>query len=556
MRHFNLIDYAERRYYYLANYAEGWCRVTNTPRSTRILPRNAKIFIASDFTSTRARQRRVEDGLIMPLARGVWTDAVGADPEALVAEKWREIVAKLLPGAVISERSGFVMRPVEGELFVSHPRATPVRLPGLTVYPDGSREHRHDDDQPLDLHGGLYASSTARALIDNAEQRGRPAAVRRRLTREELHDQIVHIVTTSTRMQVDNILAAVDRDVNKTAAASIRVFVEAARGERDTVATTSRSLRAAQKHEGYDVRRLARFRQFAADLSRQKLIQRHIEDVSKTRYAPFYEAYFSNYIEGSTLSIEEAERVVFADDDVGKPEDAHDMRGTWQIVSDDQEMSRLPGDADEFMDILRDRHRAVMSGRPDKLPGLWKQEANRAGATLFVDPDQVPGTLRAGWEEGQALTDPFQRAVYMMFLVSEVHPFADGNGRSARIAMNGELVAAGQHRIIVPTILRTDYLSALTRATADGGPEGLHRVLEHAQRWVSVGDFSAMSAGSKYCLVTDAMYEAGVAERRGKYLRILRPGEIDELEVPSLEDLGEDDPSAGSWLEVARQRQD
>jgi hypothetical protein len=523
----------------------------NTQRSARIAPHAAKIFLAEDFTSTRARQRRVTDGLIMPLARGVWTDAVGGEPEEIVAAKWREIVGRLLPTAVISERSGFVLRPIGGELFVSHPRAAPLELPGLTVYPDGKKNHRRADDQPLDLQGHLFASSPARALIDNAEQRGRPGAVRRRLTREELHDQVVRLVTTSTRSQVDNILEVVDRDVNRVAAASIEVFVEAARGERNTVDTTSRAMKAAQRRETYDVQRVARFRQIAEHLSRQKLVQRYVEDVSRMKYVAFYEAYFSNYIEGSTLTVDEAARAVFAGEDVGKPEDAHDMRGTWQIVSDETEMRHVPADAAEFMDMLRDRHRVVMAGRPDKLPGMWKQGANRAGMTTFVDPDQVPGTLRAGWEEGQILTDPFLRAAYMMFLVSEVHPFADGNGRSARIAMNGELVAAGQHRIIIPTVLRTDYLSALTRATADHGPEGLHRVLEHAQRWVSVGDFSTMKDGSRYCLVTDAMYEAGVAERRGKYLRILRPGEIDELPVPTFEEMSEESDTASSWLEIA-----
>ena len=523
----------------------------NTSRSARILPSNAKILTASDFTSTRARQRRVSDGMIMPLARGVWTDAVGAAPAEIVAAKWREIVGRLLPGAVITDRSAFAMRPIDGELFVSHSRTTPLRLPGLVVYPDGSRDYRRDDDQPLDIHGRLYASSPARALIDNAEQRGRPGAVRRRLSREELHDQIVRIVSTSTPAQVRNIMDAVDRDVNKAAAASIRVFVEAARGERDTVDTPSRAMRAAQRRETFDAERVRRLRQFASDLSREKLVQRFVEDTSRMTYVAFYEAYFSNYIEGSTLSLEEAQRVVFDGDDVGKPADAHDMRGTWQIVSDDGEMTHRAADADEFMDMLRDRHRAVMAQRPDKLPGRWKDLPNRAGATRFVEPEHVPGTLRAGWEEGQELTDPFQRAVYLMFLVSEVHPFADGNGRSARIAMNSELVSADQHRIIIPTILRTDYLSALTRATADGGPAGLHRVLEHAQRWVSLGDFSSVSRGSKYCLVTDAMYEAGVAERRGKFLRILRPGEIDELPVPSFDELSEEDPSVESWLEVA-----
>ncbi|GGH37374.1 Fic family protein [Microbacterium album] len=523
----------------------------NTRRTAHIPPHAAGVYLAEDFTSTRARQRQVQSGVIMPLARGVWTDAVGAEPADVVAAKWQEIVGRLLPTAVISDRSGFALRPVDGELFVSHPRSTPLRLPGLTVYPDGSKDHRRPDDQPLDLQGRLFASSPVRALIDNAEQRGRPGYVRRRLTREELHDQVVRIVTTYTPAQVDSIMASVDRDVNKVAAASIRVFVEAARGECRTVATTSRAMRAAQRRETYDAARVGLFRRFAADLTRQKLVQRFVESVSRAANVPFYEAYFSNHIEGSTLDVNEAERVVFGGEDVGKPGDAHDMRGTWQIVSDDAEMGRVPGDAEEFMDMLRDRHRVVMAGRPDKSPGMWKQGANRAGTTTFVDPAHVVGTLRAGWEEGEALSDPFQRAVYMMFLVSEVHPFEDGNGRSARIAMNGELIADRQHRIIIPSVLRSDYWSALTRATADHGPHGLYRVLDRAQRWVSLGDFSTLQAGSRYCLVTDAMYDAGVAERRGKYLRILRPGEIDELPVPSMAELGDETDTTKSWVEIA-----
>lgn len=38
--------------------------------------------------------------------------------------------------------------------------------------------------------------------------------------------------------------------------------------------------------------------------------------------------------------------------------------------------------------------------------------------------------------------------------VSEVHPFADGNGRTARIMMNAELIAAGQERRTVARQLR------------------------------------------------------------------------------------------------------
>jgi hypothetical protein len=40
-----------------------------------------------------------------------------------------------------------------------------------------------------------------------------------------------------------------------------------------------------------------------------------------------------------------------------------------------------------------------------------------------------------------ALDHPFKRAAFMLFLISEVHPFIDGNGRVARVMMNAELVA-------------------------------------------------------------------------------------------------------------------
>ena len=45
-------------------------------------------------------------------------------------------------------------------------------------------------------------------------------------------------------------------------------------------------------------------------------------------------------------------------------------------------------------------------------------------------------------------------------MISEVHPFNDGNGRIARVMMNAELVRADQSRIIVPTVFREDYILA------------------------------------------------------------------------------------------------
>lgn len=46
----------------------------------------------------------------------------------------------------------------------------------------------------------------------------------------------------------------------------------------------------------------------------------------------------------------------------------------------------------------------------------------------------------------QALKNPFSRAAYIMFVISEVHPFIDGNGWIARVMMNVELVKEGHQK--------------------------------------------------------------------------------------------------------------
>lgn len=511
------------------------------------------VLFTEDFPSQSTRSRQMRDGAVRKVARGVWTDEIGSSDVDVVTRHWRDIVAHQLPGAVITYRSGFTMLPTDGQLFVSHPRRAPLTLPGLTVYPDNAAKHRQPDDvpQPLRRGGTLFAASRTRALIDNAERRGRPADVRRRLTRDELHDQVVRIVASSTGRQIERLLDEVEQRANRVAAADIKAFVDAARGKIITLRSGSRAMNAAQRGEAFDGQRVALFRSVVEELQRTAPVTLPVHDASRATLVPFYEAYFSNCIEGSTLTISEAERVIFENADVGKTGDSHDIRATWEIVTDMGEMSRIFSDADEFMDALRDRHRAMMAAHPYAHPGEWKTARNQAGATVFVDPPQVTGTLRAGWEEGQALEDPFQRAAYIMFLVTEVHPFTDGNGRSARVAMNGELIPHNLHRIVVPSIARIDYMSALSRTTAGNGLAGLVRVLSHLQRWVAHGSFETTGRGDRYCRATNALYDSGIAEREGVRLRVPKVEEIFEEPDLAFPAATASPPPAPSFLDEA-----
>ena len=171
-------------------------------------------------------------------------------------------------------------------------------------------------------------------------------------------------------------------------------------------------------------------------------------------------------------------------------EDSHDIIGTYKLVSSKKEMSLIPANVDELFDILSYRHKVLLDARQSKKPGEFKDKNNRAGETHFVDFTMVRGTLKKGFEFYQALTDAFSRAAFIMFLISEVHPFLDGNGRIARVMMNAEFVHAGQSRIMIPTVYREDYLGALRKLTRSSDPSVYIKMLQRAQKFSSQLDAS------------------------------------------------------------------
>ena len=74
----------------------------------------------------------------------------------------------------------------------------------------------------------------------------------------------------------------------------------------------------------------------------------------------FYEAYFSNFIKGTEFAVEEAADFVFRGViPKERPQDAHDVLGTWRIVSDARKMTRTPADAAAPERLLKTRHAAM-----------------------------------------------------------------------------------------------------------------------------------------------------------------------------------------------------
>lgn len=490
------------------------------------VPRGWPEIVFSGERDPAALSRAVGRGTLRRLSRGVYSGDHAASAEALVETHLFEIIAHEFPGAVFVDRSATTAgRPTNGAVFVDHPRQRAVELPGVTVWP-----RRGPGVQPgdMDMPNGLKISSEARALLDNLTPVRQRAKVARTLKPIEVEDWIDRLARDRGTDGINSI-----RDQARTLAPRLRRKAEmkrldgligAALATRDDVESTSPALISRREALPYDPRRLNLFKAMVDTLSSASphTLPALPQDAQRRALLPFYEAYFSNFIEGTEFTIDEAAEIVFGHTvPEGRPDDAHDITGTYTIVADEREMRRVPTKFDELVDLLRGRHGVLMASRPDKLPGVFKRKPNRAGTTEFVVPELVEGTLKHGFDLIGRLHAPFHRAIYMMFLVAEVHPFTDGNGRIARVMMNAELQHVSEVRIIVPTVYRNNYLSALRAATHNSSFAPLIATLLFAQRYTARINFTDRTTAEADLERTTAFRDANEAEAAG--VRLVLP---------------------------------
>ncbi|MDE0713930.1 MAG: Fic family protein [Gammaproteobacteria bacterium] len=446
-----------------------------------------EVFV-SDTVISKAVSAAVARGKLRKLGSRLYTRNLEEAPERLVLRNWYYLITVYYPDALITDRTAIANQPAaDGSVFLISDKKREVALPGLVFRPRKGPAAL-ESDRPF--VGGARLASPARAYLENMRaSRARGGRIARTLSLEEIEDRL----DTLLRRQGEAALNRLRDEARQIAPKlglkdefdELNNVVGALLGTREADVKSAVG-KARVAGSPFDPDRVQLFETLFAAL--REFIPNGRRSPGRTGEAnanlAFFEAYFSNFIEGTEFSVEEAREIVFGGViPQERPDDAHDILGTFRLVSDQAEMQTLPSDVDGLLDLLRRRHAAIMKARPDKNPGAFKTKANRAGQTVFVGPELVTGTLEKGFEFLQSLGDPFHRAVFLMFLVSEVHPFSDGNGRVARVMMNAELVAGGEERIIIPTAYRTDYLGALKALSHNRHTTPLIRMLNYAQAY-------------------------------------------------------------------------
>ncbi len=479
--------------------------------------------VFADASTSKRYQREVAAGRMRRIARGLYTTNLLDGLEVIVQRNRLEIVGHLFPGSVVSHRSAIeIGAALQPHLFVSGAvgKARNLMLPGLTIHllPGAGPL---PGDMPFK---GFHIAGQARYLLENLLPSRGPAEQRKTIPPAQLERRLADVLIARGPSHLNQL-----RDEARALSPQLGLEREAQRldaligallgTQPDDAVSDPENLRRANA-QPYDLDRLRLLESLA--LALREVRTPDFRPVPDLRGNPqvlhtfaFMEAYFSNFIEGTEFDVDEAREVVF--DGLRLPQrrdDSHDILNTYRLLADTFEMSRTPDSPDAFLDLLRTRHWQILQHRTDKRPGEFKLQRNRAGNSIFVEPALVAGTLVQVFALYRALPHALARAIFMQVVVSEVHPFDDGNGRLSRAMMSAELTAADECRIIIPTVYRDDYITALKAFTRTRQIDPAVRMLERAQAFTASMDYTDYDHAKASFIAANAFENDRVAQLR------------------------------------------
>jgi len=480
------------------------------------------IFSSADKTLSRHIKELEKAGKIKKIAPRIYTGKINEDPTTIIRRNIFTILGNQYKNAVLSHRSALEFKPTEnGTLFLTYTYTKKIELPGITLrIVEGPGPIEGDNK----FFGELYVSQQARAFLENLQISKKSGPDSKTLPVEKLEERLEKMLRVNGEDAINELrdkARSISRELSmEKEFEKLNTIISSLLSTSTPKTLVSAAAQARAYGIPYDSDRLQLFEKLFIEL--QQRIFKHRPDKNKSAQSfanfAFFESYFSNYIEGTKFELDEAKEIIEYQQPLPtRDEDSHDILGTYQLVSNRNEMQIIPTSGERLLEILQYRHKVLLSARPGKKPGTFKDKNNFAGQTSFVDHALVRGTLIKAFEYYTVLQAPFAKAIYMMFIISEIHPFLDGNGRIGRVMMNATLVNAGESKIIIPTVYREDYLVALRKLTRQSEPDTYIRMMDRAH------EFSANVYGDNreemqaYLTACNAFFE----DDEGRVLKIV-----------------------------------
>ncbi len=182
--------------------------------------------------------------------------------------------------------------------------------------------------------------------------------------------------------------------------------------------------------------------------------------------------FHSNAIEGNTLTIHETKAIL--EDGitiVGKS-----MREHLEAINHKQAIiltEEIVKNKDVLSEILiKELHAIILHGIDQSNAGTYRKhdviisEASHTPPS-YIEVPQLMENLMV-WYNKKTKLHPLEKATMLHSKFVNIHPFVDGNGRTARLLMNLELIKSGYLPIIIESEQRFTYYEVLDIAAVEG----------------------------------------------------------------------------------------
>lgn len=176
--------------------------------------------------------------------------------------------------------------------------------------------------------------------------------------------------------------------------------------------------------------------------------------------------YTSNAIEGNTLTLDETADLI----EHGITAGGKQMREHLEAIDHHEAVQWMrtlaAGDSPLGEGTVAELHRRVVLNSRKDIAGVYSRNARRiyGSDVVFPNPVKIPALMeRLGLELSRIDNSP-RSAFDMHHRLVTIHPFDDGNGRTARLLMNLILLRGGYVPIPIGPRDRRDYLDAIRTA--------------------------------------------------------------------------------------------
>jgi Fic family protein len=217
--------------------------------------------------------------------------------------------------------------------------------------------------------------------------------------------------------------------------------------------------------------------------------------------------YTSNHIEGNTLTREETALSVEKGLTSGSKPIKDYLEAKNHAEAFDYIVSLINQEKINYEDVILKIHSLILTGIDDSNRGRYRNVRVRiAGADVVLpNPLKVPDLMRGFAEKLDKKPDNVLKAFEAHYKLVEIHPFIDGNGRTARLLMNLILMRAGYLPMVITPIERKRYISAInfrnTKCNLLGYHKYMLRVLKKSL-YMYVKMFGKQEADSDNSLMT------------------------------------------------------